>query len=137
MFGWLTGSASVECTGDYDSTIHPGKKGIMTDPIEAPAAVFYVRKVDTRHRLVEQKPFTVYVFYTRCEHELKVSHSTAEQYFQTLPMLHAGHDAREVSRPLARYGPFFDIYCIHVHTFSEPHCIIRCSISACGNETGR
>eukprot|EP00435_Cladocopium_sp_Y103_P009334 s2336_g2.t1 len=35
MFGWLTGATtSVECTGDYDSTIQPGKKGIITDPIE-------------------------------------------------------------------------------------------------------
>ena len=34
MFGWLSGAASVECTGDYDSTITAGQKGIITDPIE-------------------------------------------------------------------------------------------------------
>eukprot|EP00438_Fugacium_kawagutii_P028817 Skav222873 [mRNA] locus=scaffold2201:451342:460034:- [translate_table: standard] len=34
MFGWLTGSSTVECTADVDSTIQPGKKGILTDPIE-------------------------------------------------------------------------------------------------------
>ena len=34
MFGWLTGSSSIECSPDYDSSIEPGKKGMISEPIE-------------------------------------------------------------------------------------------------------
>eukprot|EP00913_Durusdinium_trenchii_P017304 g16273.t1 len=34
MFSWLTGATTVTCNPDYDSSIQPGKKGMITDPIE-------------------------------------------------------------------------------------------------------
>lgn len=34
MFGWLTGSSSIECSPDYESSIEVGKKGMISEPIE-------------------------------------------------------------------------------------------------------
>mmetsp|Transcript_51700 Transcript_51700/g.63295 ORF Transcript_51700/g.63295 Transcript_51700/m.63295 type:complete len:306 (+) Transcript_51700:52-969(+) len=34
MFGWLTGTSTVECSPGVDSTIQAGAKGMMSDPIE-------------------------------------------------------------------------------------------------------
>eukprot|EP00439_Symbiodinium_sp_Y106_P014282 s3904_g2.t1 len=34
MFSWLTGGGGISVTPNYDSSIEPGKKGMLTEPIE-------------------------------------------------------------------------------------------------------
>ena len=34
IYGFWIPSLAMRCTGDYDSTIQPGKQGIITDPME-------------------------------------------------------------------------------------------------------